>query len=432
MSAFSNEEASPAPTSAFPGRTMLAVLSLFLFVNYLDRYALAILLEPIKEELQLSDTQVGLLTGAAFALLYSTLALPVARIAEHRNRTTVLSAAILIWSVATALCGLAGSFMALFAARMLVGAGESGAVSPAQSMIGDAFSLERRGTALAIFSIGGALGTSLAPMIGGYLEAHFGWRGALLFLGSLGVPVALLLLLVVRDPPRGFADRLVARAPPPPVGLAMRRLFSRPAFALLIPGMVAIGLAEYSFFLWLPSYLSRTFGQPAAAIGTSLTLYQGIPLLIGTLLGGVVGDRLVLRDRRWLAWLPAAACVFAALTIGVIFTSHSLAGALALLVLPSMALGGYLAPCYAMIQALAGPRSRATAVATLTFAVNLLGLGLGPLMIGTLSDLLHSTYGEQSLRYAFLVVPPIYGLAATFLLLASRFILRDMERAARD
>jgi len=140
----------------------------------------------------------------------------------------------------------------------------------------------------------------------------------------------------------------------------------------------------------------------------------------------------VLRDRRWLAWLPAAACVFAALTIGVIFTSHSLAGALALLVLPSMALGGYLAPCYAMIQALAGPRSRATAVATLTFAVNLLGLGLGPLMIGTLSDLLHSTYGEQSLRYAFLVVPPIYGLAATFLLLASRFILRDMERAARD
>jgi len=294
---------------------MLAVLSLFLFVNYLDRYALAILLEPIKVELQLSDTQVGLLTGAAFALLYSTLALPVARIAEHRNRTTVLSAAILIWSVATALCGLAGSFMALFAARMLVGAGESGAVSPAQSMIGDAFSLERRGTALAIFSIGGALGTSLAPMIGGYLEAHFGWRGALLFLGSLGVPVALLLLLVVRDPPRGFADRLVARTPPPPVGLAMRRLFSRPAFALLIPGMVAIGLAEYSFFLWLPSYLSRTFGQPAAAIGTSLTLYQGIPLLIGTLLGGVVADRLVLRDRRWLAWLPAAACVFAALTI---------------------------------------------------------------------------------------------------------------------
>ena len=196
--------------------------------------------------------------------------------------------------------------------------------------------------------------------------------------------------------------------------------------------MVAIGLAEYSFFLWLPSYLSRTFGQPSSLIGASLTLYQGVPLLIGTLLGGLVVDRLVLRDRRWLAWLPAATCVFAALTIATIFASHSLATALLLLVLPSVALGGYLAPCYAMIQALAGPRSRATAVATLTFAVNLLGLGLGPLMVGTLSDLLHSTYGEQSLRYAFLVVPPIYGLAGALLLCASRFILKDMDRAARE
>ena len=411
---------------------MLAILSLFLFVNYLDRYALSILLSPIKRDLALSDTQLGLLTGAAFALLYSTLALPVARIAEHRNRTTVLVAAILVWSTATALCGLAGSFLTLFTARMMVGAGESGAVSPAQSMIGDAFPLERRGTALAIFSMGGALGTSLAPMVGGYLDAHLGWRGALLALGSLGLPMALLLWLVVRDPPRGFADRRVAQDPPPSIGLALRRLFSRPAFALLIPGMVAIGLAEYSFFLWLPSYLSRTFGQPSSSIGASLTLYQGVPLLIGTLGGGLVADWLVRRDRRWLAWLPAATCAFAALTIGLIFATHSLSAALLLLVLPSVALGGYLAPCYAMIQALAGARSRATAVAALTFAVNLLGLGLGPLMVGTLSDLLHSTYGDQSLRYAFLVVPPIYGVAAALLLLASRYILNDMDRAARE
>lgn len=251
-------------------------------------------------------------------------------------------------------------------------------------------------------------------------------------LGSLGLPVALLLWLLVRDPPRGFSDALVVRNAPPTVGIALRRLFSRPAFALLIPGMVAIGLAEYSFFLWMPSYLSRTFDHTTASIGASLTLYQGIPLLIGTLLGGVIVDRLVLRDRRWLAWLPAAACALAALTIGMIFVSESLPVALALLILPSMALGGYLAPCYAMIQALAGPRSRATAVATLAFAVNLLGLGLGPLLVGTLSDLLHSTYGEQSLRYAFLVVPPIYALAAAVLLLASRYLLADMERASSE
>jgi MFS family permease len=147
-------------------------------VNYLDRYALAVLLEPIKQERALSDTQIGLLTGAAFASLYSTLAIPVARMAEHGNRGYVMCAAILLWSAGTALCGLAGGFVGLFAARMIVGSAESGALAPAHAMIGDRYALERRGTALAIFSTGGALGTALAPLVGGYLEGHFGWRGA--------------------------------------------------------------------------------------------------------------------------------------------------------------------------------------------------------------------------------------------------------------
>lgn len=417
----------------FPARRVLAVLSIFLFVNYLDRYALSILLEPIRIELKLSDTQIGLLTGAAFALLYATLALPVARIAEHRNRMHVMLAAVLIWSAATALCGLAGSFLALFAARMLVGAGESGAMSPAQSVIGDSFPLNKRGTALAVFSFGGALGTALAPAVGGYLEAKLGWRGAFMALGALGMPVALLLLFLVKDPPRGLSDALIVdHIAPPPVWVALRRLFARPAFMLMIPGTVAIGLAEYSLFLWLPTYFVRTFGATTAQIGVQMTLFQGIPLLVGTLLGGVVVDRLVPRDRRWLAWLPMVACLVAAPTIWLIFLVDDMSTAFALLVVPSLALGIYLAPTYSMIQSLAGARSRATATAMLTFAVNILGLGLGPVMLGSLSDLLNARYGDDSLRYAFFIIPPIYLFAAGILFLISRHLIAGMDSANRE
>ncbi|SEJ98839.1 Predicted arabinose efflux permease, MFS family [Sphingobium sp. AP50] len=420
-------------TGNFPARPVLFVLTLFIFVNYLDRYALSILLEPIKQDLGLSDTQIGLLTGAAFALLYSTLAIPVARLAEHCNRMHVLLGAILIWSLGTALCGVAGTFVSFFLARMLVGSGESGAVPPAHAIVGDAFSIERRGTALAIFSLGGALGTALAPMVAGQLETHIGWRGAFLVLGSLGLPVALLLLLIVKDPPRGHSEGLSpVNVAPPPLVLVVRRLFKRRSFALLIPAMVALGLGEYSLFLWLPSYFVRSFGKSPAEVGMLLTLYQGLPLLAGTLLGGLVSDRLIRRDRRWLTWLPALACTLVAAGSALIFLTSDFRWALTLLIVPSTACGLYLGPSYAAIQALAGARSRATATAILTFAVNLLGLGLGPLLIGGTSDLLKARFGDDSLRYAFFLVPPLYLLSALIFLIAARFMLAGIREAEAE
>ena len=407
----------------------LIVLTLFIFVNYLDRYALAVLLEPIKQELALSDTQIGLLTGAAFALLYSTLAIPVARIAEHGNRTYVMCAAILLWSAGTALCGLAGGFAGLFAARMIVGSAESGALAPAHAMIGDRYALERRGTALAIFSTGGALGTALAPMVGGYLEGHFGWRGAFLVLGAIGVPVAVALVLIVRDAPHSGAGRAT---PPPSLMITLKRLWRRRSFALLVPAMTFLGLGDYSLFLWLPSYLSRMFGSTPAEVGAQLTVFQGLPLFAGTFLGGVLADRLVRRDRRWLVRLPAIACAVVAGGSGLLLFATSSSIALMLLILPSLACGLYLAPSYAAIQALAGSRSRATATATLTFAVNLVGLGLGPLLIGGTSDLLKGWAGAESLRYAFFIIPPLYFSAAALFLLAARSMPRDIADAETE
>jgi predicted MFS family arabinose efflux permease len=416
----------------YPGKRLLAVLTVFIFVNYLDRYVLAMLLEGIKADLALTDAQIGLLTGGAFALLYSTLALPVARLAEHRNRVMVLTGAVLVWSAATALCGLAGSFATLMAARMLVGAGESGAVSPAHSMLGDAFPLARRGMAMAVFSTGGALGTALAPVLGGILEHALGWRLTMLVLGATGIPVALLLAVLVRDPGRGLSDGAADIGVPPPIGVALRRLLARRAFVLLVPAMVAIGIAEYSLFLWLPSYFERTFEQPAVRIGAWLTAFQGLPLMVGTMAGGALVDRLIVRDRRWLAWLPMLACLVAAISIAFIFLSDRLEIALGMLVIPSLALGLYLAPSYAMIQAIAGPRSRATAVAAFTLAVNLLGLGLGPLLVGGLSDLLHAALGAQSLRYALLAVCPIYMIAACCFFAAARVLVQGIDSAASE
>jgi predicted MFS family arabinose efflux permease len=414
----------------FPARRVLMVLTLFLFVNYLDRYALSVLLEPMKRDLALSDTQIGLLTGAAFALLYSTLAIPVARLAEHRNRMHVLLAAVLVWSLGTALCGVAGGFMAFFGARMLVGSGESGAVPPAHAIVGDAFPIERRGTALAVLSLGGSLGTALAPLVAGQLEQHFGWRGAFMALGLLGVPVAVLLWLIVKDPPRGLSDGLGGgKVAPPPLMVVVRRLLKRRAFALLIPAMVALGLGEYSLFLWLPSYFVRMFATTPVAIGSQLTLFQGLPLLVGTFMGGFLSDRLIARDRRWLVWLPALACALVAGGGALVFTASNLRLALLLLILPSTACGLYLAPSYAAIQALAGARSRATGTAMLTFAVNLLGLGLGPLLIGGTSDLLKARFGDESLRYAFFLVPPLYFLSAVLFLLAGRYLLIGIGQA---
>jgi predicted MFS family arabinose efflux permease len=407
----------------------LIVLTLFIFVNYLDRYALSVLLEPIKQELALSDTQIGLLTGAAFALLYSTIAIPVARIAEHGNRTYVMCAAITLWSAGTALCGLAGGFAGLFVARMIVGSAESGALAPAHAMIGDRYAIEGRGTALAIFSTGGALGTALAPLVGGYLEGLFGWRGAFFVMGAIGIPVAVALVLIVHDAPHSGARWV---PPPPSLKVTLRRLWRRRSFALLVPAMTFLGLGDYSLFLWLPSYLSRMFSSTPAEVGAQLTIFQGLPLFAGTFFGGLVADRLVRRDRRWLVRLPAIACAVVAGGSGLLLFATSSSIALMLLILPSLACGLYLAPSYAAIQALAGSRSRATATATLTFAVNLVGLGLGPVLIGGTSDLLKAWAGSDSLRYAFFIIPPLYFCAAALFLIAARSISRDIAEAETE
>jgi predicted MFS family arabinose efflux permease len=410
----------------------LALIFCVVTLNYVDRYVLAILIEPIRAELQLTDTQIGLLTGAAFALLYSTLAIPVARLAERRNRVWILVIAILVWSTGTALSGLASGFFLLLLARMTVGCGEAGAIAPSMSMISDMFPIDRRSAAMGIIGLGGAAGNVIAPWIGSALVVELGWRHTFAGLGLLGIPLALLVLTLLREPQRGHADNLEVLLPPAPFTTALRRLFARRTFQLLTATLILMAIAEYTMILWMPSLFHRSFGVDTATLGSKLAIYQGVPLFLGTWLGGVMADKLWHRDPRWIVWVPMVGVILTAPAVYGLLHAPSTEAAFVLLVLPSLANGLYVGPCYALTQNLSAVQSRATSTAVLVFSVNLIGAGLGPLLIGMLSEHLRAGYGEQALRTAFLTLVPMYVLAAVGFLLMGRSLLGDLQSARRE
>jgi MFS family permease len=412
---------------------MLALLTLVVTVNYVDRYVLSIMVEPIRKSLALSDTQIGLLTGAGFALLYTTLAIPVARLAERHNRVAILTLAVIVWSLATASCGLAATFGLLFLARAMVGLGEAGAIAPAMSMLSDVYPVRSRGSAMAVFGLGGALGGAIAPLVGGWLEPQIGWRHTFLVIGLAGLPLGLLLWMLVDEPARGHADGLQpggTRALP--FVETARRLMRRRSFSLLIPALSLMALGEYSMILWMPAFFSRTFDLGVEEVGHQIALYQGAPFFVGTILGGVLTDRLSRRDVRWIVWLPMIGALLTAPTVLALFGMQTAPLAFALLILPSFVNGLYIGPCYAVVQNLSAVHSRATATAILTFAVNLIGAGLGPFLLGALSTALTRQFGDQSLRYAFFALVPIYLAAAAVFAAISMFIARDLADAEAD
>jgi predicted MFS family arabinose efflux permease len=411
---------------------VLGIIAVVVAVNYLDRYVLAILVEPIKAELRLSDTQIGLLTGAAFAILYSTLALPIARLAERKSRVTIVAIAIAVWSVATLTCGFATGFLTLLLARVLVGCGEAGAMPASLSLLSDIFPAKNRGRAMAVFGLGGAVGSAGAPMIGGFLESWLGWRGAFVAMGCLGLPLLVAFFALVREPARGLADGSIVEHTAIPLGDTLRRLFSRVSFSLLIPALILMALAEYSLFLWLPAFVHRSFGLSPSLVGAKVALYQGIPFILGTLAGGFTSDRLCKRDERWIVWIPGMGALLSAPAILLLFSAHDQQTVFLLLTVPSFVGGLYVAPCYALVQNLSAAHSRATATAILAFAVNLIGAGLGPLLIGSFSDALRSTYGDESLRIAFFSLLPMYGVAAVLFYWISLRLRADLTDARRD
>ncbi len=428
----------PSPTISSGYRNyvlgLLVVVNVF---NYLDRQVLSILLEPIKRDLQLSDTALGFLTGIAFALFYTCAGIPIARWADHGVRRTIMALGLAIWSGMTALTGFAQNLTQLALARIGVGIGEAACTPPAHSMLSDYFPPERRGTALSIFSLGVPFGIMLGYVVGGWVNAHFGWRAAFFIVGLPGLALAVLVRLTVKEPPRGHAEGLSPHAPMEKDSTiaVLRFLWSLRSFRHLSFAAALHAFYGYGVLAFVPAFMMRVHGMTdTAELGLWLGAIAGIFSGVGTFLGGTMGDRLSARhqDARWYMWFPAWATL---ISIPFAFSFYLWPeGRVALLLnAPGAILGPtYIGPTFAMTQGLVKLHMRATASAIVLFVISLIGLGLGPQTVGIVSDLLAPTYGVESIRYALLSVVAVCSVwSATHYFLAARTLREDLKAKER-
>jgi MFS family permease len=391
---------------------VLALLLIAYIFNYLDRQILGILAGSIIADLRLTDTQFGILSGPPFALLYSVLGVPFAFLADRTNRSRVIAAALAFWSAFTALCGTASSFWQLFLFRMGVGIGEAGGVAPSYALIADYFEPHRRARALAIFSLGIPIGLALGTLIGAYIAHAIDWRAAFYTMGAAGILLAPILLYFVRDPAKASTNAVAA-----PIGQVFPMLARKPVFWLLAFAASFSSLCGYGLAVWTPSVLERSFGLGLLERGQFLASVVLIGGCTGVFAGGWLADRLGALDRGWYAKLPAIAWLITAPTFAAGLMAPSLWLAWPLLLIPNALNILWLGPVITAVQHLVPQRMRATASASFLLINNLVGLGVGPLLIGRLSDALKHSYGAEALRYAAVGCTSFYLLAALLMLL---------------
>jgi MFS family permease len=379
---------------------------------------LGILAQPIKADLHLSDSQFGAIGGVAFALLYSALGIPLAYLADKTSRSAVVAGSLAVWSGFTALCGTAHGYWQLFLYRLGVGIGEAGGVAPSYALIADYYPPQRRARALAIFSLGIPIGLALGTLIGAYIAHAVNWRAAFIAMGVAGVILAPILRFVVRDLPRAPS------ANPAPLAAVFPMLARKPAFWLLAFGASASSLCGYGLALWTPSVLMRSFGMDLLTTGNFLASLVFIGGCAGVFAGGWFADRLGQADRGWYAKLPAIAWLITAPTFVAGFLAPNLWLAWILLLIPNALNILWLGPVTTAVQHLVPAPMRATASATFLLINNLVGLGIGPLLIGGLSEHFKATYGVDALRNAAIGCTLFYFVAALLMLLAVKPLRR--------
>lgn len=410
--------------------TLLMVVYVF---NFIDRQILVILQESIKADMGLSDSQLALLSGFSFALFYVACGIPIARWADRANRVNIIAASLTIWSLMTALCGMVSSFTQLLLARIGVGIGEAGASPPSHSIISDYYPFESRGRALSIYSMGIYIGILIGFLAGGWIDEFFGWRMAFLVVGLPGVLLAVVVRLTLREPLRGMSDTTPASEPKQvPMFSAVRQLWALRSFRYASLGAAFNAFVGYGGLNFMPSFVIRLHQMPVGQVGTYLALVVGFGGAIGAYAGGYLSDRLGARDNRWYYWVPALGTLFAAVLMPIVVLTDSLNLLWAVFFINNVCLALFLAPTIAMAHNLVGPQRRALASAIIYFVLNIIGLGMGPLTVGIISDLLMPSTGTESLRWALLIVSQFALLGAGFYVLAARHLPADQESSVAE
>ena len=392
--------------------------------SHVDRQIMAIVLQPIKEELGASDTQMGFLIGLTFALFYATLGMPIAMLADRTNRRNIIAIAVTVWSGMTVLCGYAGTFVQMALARIGVAIGEAGSTPPSHSMIADLFASHERASAMGLYVAGINVGLLVAYLAGGWIVDNWGWRAAFVTVGLPGLLIAVMLVLTVREPKRG-GDKGIVDIHAPSFTETVSYIMRHRTLCYIIFGNSVASFVGYGMVLWLPTFLLRSHDFSATQAGFTMAMLIGVGGAIGTLLSGRIVDAVATRDARWRVWAIAISLV-APLPLAVGFLLlDNLALAFALYVLPAMFGAFYIAPTAALIQHCVPVKMRALAAAITLFMANIIGLGLGPQGVGILSDFLEPRFGIHSLRYALVIFSTVGIASAWFFWRAGRSIMVD-------
>jgi MFS family permease len=436
-----------APDHGFsPGYVRYALSLIFLVAvfNVCDRTIMSVLVPEIRADLALTDRDLGILMGPAFAIVHVVAGLPIARLADRASRRTIIAAGLFAWSLLTMAQGAARSFTQLLVARMGVGIGEAAGSPPSHSLLADYARPEQRARALAVLQIGALFGMGLGMVFGGWVNEIWGWRAAFIAVGVPGIALAVVVLLTLREPPRGISDGLAARSVDAEGAAARenawgatRHLVRTPAYAWMLAGVCAAGVVGIGRNAWEPTFLREIYGMGSAHAGLAYFLISPLPSAVGTLGGAWLADSLGKRDVRWYFWLPAlgnACAVPLSLAFLLWPETHTVGGvpvAFGFSVLTSIAATGAMPAILAMGQSLAPPRMRAFSAALWSMLFTFVGMGLGPFFIGDLIERLRPEYAEQAVRYALAIGSLVPILATGFFALAARTAARDVERAKR-
>ncbi|MBU1374449.1 MAG: MFS transporter [Alphaproteobacteria bacterium] len=426
---------SPRTAAGRPGRTIaLLLLTAVGTINFVDRQILSVLAEPIRQELHLSDTKLGLLTGLSFALFYAGMGVPAAMLADRVNRVRLVAAACLIWSVFTGACAFANSFWQLALARFGVGTGEAGGTAPSLSILADYYPPAKRPAVIGLFTVAGPLGVFIGASVGGWAATQFGWRGAFLLVASIGAVAALILAVVVREPPRGGLDPGHDRetAKPTSLGATVKVFLSRPSLRLQLLAAGLSAFVSYGILNWIPAFLMRVQEMPMTEMARWFGPVAGLAYGIGIWGGGALVNWLGARDVRAYAYVPGIAALITGPSLVVALMASSWQMSLLFMLVPMVTCTMFTAPALALVQNLSPVAARTTATALVLLAFNIVGLGGGPLAIGMISDRLAASGDAAPLRTALICLAPIAVLAALAYLVLSRVVGRDAENVLKE